>query len=252
MPIRRSRHSSASAPPVVTAIFGMWPSACVRGRRVRFGVGDRVVDAGGDGRDRDLPAPLADLDDERDVRAGRDVSTARSVRWRRSARSRSACPTAATLHRSQDDALGDRDRSGRVRDVDDDVVERQLAGRIVDRAADRRLRRARAGRHVAGDARCTPPGRHDRADVGHARAAAGGGAAARPHRAGRRRSRACRRSRCRSCRSTGRRPSGVQVIVGQLGSPQTLATPRPAAGGGRRCRRRSRAMPPQPSPMMPQ
>ena len=35
MPILRSRHSSASEPPVVSAIFGMWPSALVRGSRVR-------------------------------------------------------------------------------------------------------------------------------------------------------------------------------------------------------------------------
>ena len=30
------KHSSASAPPVVTAILGMCPSVLVRGRRVRF------------------------------------------------------------------------------------------------------------------------------------------------------------------------------------------------------------------------
>ena len=35
MPILRSRHSSASEPPVVSAIFGMCPSALLRGSRVR-------------------------------------------------------------------------------------------------------------------------------------------------------------------------------------------------------------------------
>ena len=34
--MRRIRHSSASAAPVVTAILGMFPSAAVRGRRVWF------------------------------------------------------------------------------------------------------------------------------------------------------------------------------------------------------------------------
>ena len=36
MPMRRIRHSSASAAPVVTAILGMFPSAWVRGSRVWF------------------------------------------------------------------------------------------------------------------------------------------------------------------------------------------------------------------------
>ena len=36
MPIRRMKHSSASAAPVVTAIRGMCPSLESRGRRVRF------------------------------------------------------------------------------------------------------------------------------------------------------------------------------------------------------------------------
>ena len=151
IPILRSRHSSASALPVVSAILGMCPSLWLRGKRVWFMSVQRRVRAVRDHRHGQLAPPLADLDHQRHVGADRhvlerEVSGLVGERRRdRLARQRGAAAVAAR-------ALGHRVER-RVGHVDDDVVERDLAGGIVDRAADRglaaaaaRLRRARAAR----------------------------------------------------------------------------------------------------------
>ena len=78
MPIFRSRHSSASAPPVVSAMRGMWPSVWSRGSRVTFasvrGLSWQAMTFG----DCHLPAPLADLDHERHVGADGNVAAHRA------------------------------------------------------------------------------------------------------------------------------------------------------------------------------
>ena len=199
IPTERSRHSTASEPPVAIAISGMSPSLLFLRQAGLVLVGQRGRRAGGDVGHRDLAAPLAGLHDDRDVRARRDVLQREApLRVGQRDRDRLAGDVGVALVAGR--ARGDR-RRRRVRNVDQDVVERVLAGGIVDDAGQRRLRRRRAG--VL----------HDLA----LQAAAGGAAAARAdvvRRAGRRRpgrwpgSRAPCRSRCRSARSTGRRPSG--------------------------------------------
>ena len=63
-------------------------------------------------------------------------------------------------------------------------------------------------------------------------------------------SRAPCRSRCRSARSTGRRPPGVQVIGMQFGSPHTLVMPVPPQVCG--AAQLQSIVRPQPSPIRPQ
>ena len=101
-------------------------------------------------RDHELLAPLADLDDERDVVAARHAP-------------RSSCPlhegelAVASVERADDGrarrgrlarrarrAAGDDGVGRRVGDVDVDVVERQVARRIVDGAGERRVGGLRA------------------------------------------------------------------------------------------------------------
>ncbi len=95
-----------------------------------------------DGRDRGLPAPFPDLDHQRDIRAARHVlerEVSVNVGQRRRDRAARSYRATAVTARSG----GDRIESAR-RNVDDGVVDRELARGIVHGPRDRRLRASRA------------------------------------------------------------------------------------------------------------
>ena len=136
--MRRRRHSSESAAPVETAMFGMSPSDVVvrhpellprEGRGV-------VLDALGDVRERVLHPPLADLDDERNV----GLPTGMFVIVKLPPASVTALTTGDVYQVEQlpqVDALRERLRIV-FGTYTDDVVERDLASRVVNGARQRR------------------------------------------------------------------------------------------------------------------
>ena len=141
MPMPRRRHSSASQPPAVTAMCGMSPSRAVL-RQAELAIGDLVRFALLRDAELQLAAPLADLDDDRDVLVdGHVLQLELTLRVGERADHRAERDARAGLAA---DALGDRGELGvAVRaagDVDHDVVERVRAGRVVDLARDRRRR----------------------------------------------------------------------------------------------------------------
>ena len=95
---------------------------------------ERRIGTCGNVRDGELSPPLADLHDDRDVRADRHVrELERTGGVRDGGDERAARDVTAAVARS---AARDR-RDGRVRHVHDDVVERHLPGRVVHLAAQR-------------------------------------------------------------------------------------------------------------------
>ena len=140
-------------------------------RRIR-----RVVDARLDARNDDLPPPLADLHDERNLVAGRsivdDEATVRTAQTHgdRLTRVRAIARFARRSRLEISERL--------IRDVDDDVVERNLAGRVVHDAADARFRAPGARIDATHELRATGRGSAAaRATANHDGAAHSAGAA---------------------------------------------------------------------------
>ena len=190
-------------------------------------------------RDRDLAAPLADLHDQRHLAGRRHrLDRQREAAVRVGQRRGDRAPETCAPQRSQETPFGIAVER-RARDVDDDVVERVLAGGVVDRPADRRLGRARcrsAARSTVDPGQMLVEG----PDVGQAMPLAHAPQSRVP-------------PQLLPMVPQYWPPIGVHVMGTQSGSLQTLATPEvavpqtPLFGQVPQSR-----VPPQPSPIMPQ